>query len=82
MCVVSMVYDWADTLPNKYWTHHNYVYLGELIKKAEKYDELTKQPHCEDPEKAKVLERIEQRLKELEEKEAIRAWNAAKKKKL
>lgn len=66
MCVVSMVYDWAGSLPDKYWTRPNYDYLQELIRKAQKYDEMTNQPHCEDENKAKVLERIEQRLAEIE----------------
>lgn len=66
MCVVSMVYDWAGKLPDNYWTRPNYDYLQELIKKAQKYDELTNQPHCEDENKAKVLERIERRLADIE----------------
>lgn len=63
-----MVYDWSNKLPDGYWTRPNYDHSKELIRKAEEYDKMTNQPHCEDAEKAKVLERIEKRLAALEEK--------------
>jgi hypothetical protein len=61
-----MVHEWAGRLPDPYWTRPNFDYLKELIRKAEEYDRLTNQPHCEDPEKVKVMERIEQRLTDIE----------------
>lgn len=63
-----MVHEWAGQLPNHYWTRPNYDYLKELIRKAEEYDRLTNQPHCEDVEKTKVLDGIEQRLLDIEER--------------
>lgn len=68
LCVVSMVFDWANERDKYYWTRPNYDSLKELIRKAEQYDIMTNQPHCEDENKAKVLERIEQRLAEIERK--------------
>ena len=38
----------------------------KLIEAAKQYDKKTKQPHCEDPEKAKVMEAVDARVKELE----------------
>lgn len=68
MCAVSMVYDWAEHQNPRYWNYQNYDALKELIRRAEEYDKRTNQPHCEDAEKAKVLERIEKRLAEIEKK--------------
>ncbi len=39
----------------------------ELVAKAKKFDEISNQPHCEDPEKVKLLEKIEARIQALEE---------------
>jgi hypothetical protein len=39
----------------------------ELVEKARKFDEMTGQPDCEDPDKALWFEAIEGRLKALEE---------------
>lgn len=63
-----MVHEWAGKLPEPYWTRPNFGYLQELIRKAEEYDKLTNQPHCEDAEKVKVMERIEKRLTDIEAK--------------
>jgi hypothetical protein len=40
----------------------------ETVEKARKYDELTKQPNCEDPAKEHILEQVMKRLEELEKK--------------
>jgi hypothetical protein len=37
----------------------------DLVEKAKVFDDAAKQPHCEDPEKIKVLDAVEARLKEL-----------------
>lgn len=63
-----MVYDWAGQIPERYWTKPSFDHLQELIRKAEQYDIMTNQPHCEDAEKAKILERIEARLTEIEKR--------------
>lgn len=68
MCVVSMIHDWGNKLPDAYWTYPNADYFKELVRKAAEYDRITNQPHCEDPEKVKLLERIEKLLEKLEEK--------------
>lgn len=43
----------------------------KLVKAAEAYDAATGQPHCEDPEKIKLLDAIERRLAAIEEKLTI-----------
>lgn len=74
MCMVSMIYDQAkQTWPQvdrwpiqpqiDYWRQWQ-----ELVEKAKKYDELTKQPDCEDPSKAVMWEKVMVRLDELEKK--------------
>jgi hypothetical protein len=40
----------------------------ELVEKARKFDEMTNQPDCEDPEKGKWMEEVERRLADLEAK--------------
>lgn len=37
-----------------------------LIEAAKKFDEIANQPHCEDPQKAKIIDAMEQRLAALE----------------
>ena len=39
----------------------------ELYKQAKIYDAKFDEPECEDPEKAKILDSIQERLKELQE---------------
>lgn len=40
----------------------------EMAEKARKYDELTKQPNCEDPAKEHIYDQVLKRLEELEKK--------------
>lgn len=68
MCVVSMVYDhfrpqfepYENTRPLT--DPNNFRELVEKFRKAaeaaQRVDSLTNQPDCEDPEKAKLLERV------------------------
>jgi hypothetical protein len=39
----------------------------KLVKAAEEFDKKANQPHCEDPEKIKLLHAIEERLERIEE---------------
>lgn len=45
----------------------------ELVEKAKEFDKAADQPHCEDPEKIKLLERIEQRLERIERMLGVKA---------
>jgi hypothetical protein len=76
MCAVSAVIDYGKKTWDWGWQYPTLdpsmmilemkTYL-ELVEKAKKFDEIAKQPHCEDPEKAKLLEKIEARIQALEE---------------
>jgi hypothetical protein len=39
-----------------------------LVEAAEKFDKIAQQPHCEDPEKIKLLRAIEERLERMEKR--------------
>jgi len=45
----------------------------DLVRKAAEFDKAADQAHCEDPEKIKLLERIEQRLAAIEQHLGIAA---------
>jgi hypothetical protein len=45
----------------------------ELVKKAEEFDKKADQPHCEDPNKIRLLERVLERLEVIEKKLGIAA---------
>lgn len=68
MCVVSMILDHGRAYPPEHWTHQATRDYLELIRKAKAYDEMTKQPDCEDPDKVQLLKDILERLKKLEAK--------------
>lgn len=38
----------------------------KLVEAAERFDQIANQPHCEDPEKIKLLQRLEERLARIE----------------
>lgn len=80
MCAVSMIYDygrqvwpWNPTpLPpnpptyvvNPVPTQEQWDAFLELVEKAKKFDEMTHQADCEDPEKAEWMRAIEKRLED------------------
>lgn len=97
MCVVSMVFDYYDKTipwpaPNKPYEWYPPLPPVDLDKQikdflealqaAKKVDKLTAQPDCEDPEKAKLLDRVaelEKRLAAIEKPKAKRKPRKAKK---
>jgi len=66
MCVVSMIMDYGNRMPSDWWNRQKYTDFRRLIEQGQKFDQRTDQPHCEDPEKMKLLKRIEERLDALE----------------
>lgn len=81
MCAVSMVYDYGRTnppwqnplgpspmpLPDTQVEDAIKRYL-KLIEDAKEYDRATKQPDCEDPEKAKFMKEVLDRLDAIEKR--------------
>jgi len=56
-----------QTTPNylpQQWGWPRWDEYQELLRKAQKYDEMMKQPDCPDPEKEKTMKEIERRLVE------------------
>lgn len=62
MCVMSMIFDYHQKLPLDYWNLERYTLFKDLLEEVKQYDEKTGQKDCVDPEKAELLERIEERL--------------------
>jgi hypothetical protein len=68
MCAVSVVYDMFGKLPNEWYTPQRINLFKQMVTLAETFDQESGQPDCADPEKAKLLVRIEELEKELAEK--------------
>lgn len=68
MCAVSMVYDYGQRLPYDWWNKERFSKYERLIKEAERFDEETNQPDCEDASKAEFMKNIIERLERIEEK--------------
>jgi hypothetical protein len=66
MCAVSVVLDYGRTHPLRDWNQQSFGRFKVLVKEAEKFDADTNQPDCEDPEKAKWMREVEERLARLE----------------
>lgn len=66
MCVVSAIHDYGMQQPADWWTRGRFDEFKDLVRKGRDFDEKTAQPHCEDPEKVKLMERIEARLAAIE----------------
>jgi hypothetical protein len=74
MCATSATFDyirhnWPQRTTMPYKQEYDYFKQWyEWYQQAQRFDQATKQPDCEDPEKAKILEKILARLDELEKK--------------
>ena len=68
MCAVSVIYDMFGKQPDDWYTLDRIDLFRRMVVDARLFDEESGQPDCEDPEKAKVNERIEKLEKELEQK--------------
>ncbi len=59
MCAVSVIYDMFGKMPDTWYTKKRIELFERMVEDAKVFDKESGQPDCEDPEKAKVLERIE-----------------------
>lgn len=58
MCAVSVIYDMFGKQPDNWYTKERIELFYSMVTDAKIFDEESGQPDCEDPEKAKVLDRI------------------------
>ena len=68
MCAVSVIYDMFGKQPDEWYTLERIDLFKRMVTDARLFDEESGQSDCEDPEKAKVTERIEKIEEELERK--------------
>lgn len=67
MCATSAVMDYGRfNIPQEQWTRPAFDEFKEILRRLEALDEKLDQPDCEDPEKAKWMAEVEERLKKLE----------------
>ncbi len=64
MCIMSMVFDHYNPMPDDFWSRQKVDEFREAADMAKLLDKMMLKPDCEDPEKAKLVERV----KELEAK--------------
>jgi hypothetical protein len=58
MCAVSVIYDIFGKQPDSWYTPSRIELFYSMVSDAKTFDIEADQPDCEDPEKAKLLERI------------------------
>lgn len=66
MCVISMVMDMGIKFPDDYWSKDNIDHFKDLTKRAQQFDLEKGLDDCIDPEKAKLLEKIDLLEKRIE----------------
>lgn len=64
MCAVSALYNYYATYPMDWWNALKLEEFQKLIRIAKQMDEAVGEKDCEDPEKAKLIERVEKQLGE------------------
>ena len=69
MCAVSVVYDWFGKMPDSWYTSQRIDLFHNMVADAKVFDQESGQPDCQDPEKAKLEERIAELEQQLAEKE-------------
>ena len=70
MCAVSVIYDMFGKQPDSWYTLQRIDLFKNMVADAKTFDVEANQPDCEDPEKAKLLERIAELEKQLEERKS------------
>lgn len=68
MCAVSVIYDMFGKQPDEWYTQEHIDLFKRMVADARLFDKESGQPDCDDPEKAKINDRIENIEKELEQK--------------
>jgi len=63
MCAVSVIHDYGRSVHPDAWTPEALDTFKKMVEDAKKFDKLTNQPDCEDPEKMKWVEPVEESLK-------------------
>ena len=67
MCAVSVILSYMDNhVSLESWTRPVYDDFQQIIRQLEELDRKLDQPDCTDPQKKKILKRIEKRLDKLE----------------
>lgn len=67
MCVVSMVMDYGrERIGPNQWDLESIRLYFELIEAAKKFDKAAKEPDCEDPQKARIIDDLKRRVAALE----------------
>ena len=66
MCAVSVIYDMFRPMPDTWYNQERIDLFRRLIQDAKTFDVEAGQPDCEDPEKAKLEEHIDELEKELD----------------
>lgn len=69
MCAVSVIYDMFGKQPDSWYTLDRIDLFHDMVADARIFDIEANQPDCEDPEKAKLEERIAELEEELSKKE-------------
>ena len=70
MCATCVIYDTFGKLPDTWWsTQDRITTFYTVLSQARIMDQVSGVADCEDPEKAKLLERVEELEKQLAEKE-------------
>jgi hypothetical protein len=67
MCAVSVIYDMFGKQPDSWYTKERLQLFCRMVEDAKTFDQEANQPDCEDPEKAKLLERIADLEKQIKE---------------
>ncbi len=69
MCAVSVIYDMFGKQPDEWYTLERIDLFKRMVADARLFDEESGQPDCEDPEKAKLENRIVELEEQLDKKE-------------
>lgn len=59
MCAVSVIYDMFAKQPDTWYTQQRIDLFRNMVADAKQFDQEAGQPDCQDPEKAKLEERIQ-----------------------
>lgn len=69
MCAVSVVYDWFGKMPDTWFTATRIDLFHNMVTNAKQFDQEAGEPDCQDPEKAKLEERIAELEEQIAKKE-------------
>ena len=68
MCTASVIYNVFTPLPDSWYNLERISLFRRMITDAETFDRESGQPDCTDPEKAKLLDRINELEEQLKDK--------------